>query len=301
MRQFLTLATGLAVTLSTAAHAATLDQIRERGSLNACVAMIDEKLVDKSPKNCTEDCGFSGLIIEQVNAFAESLGGLSVSLIEVGWSEQFENESGEVVQSAAYRPRLLADGSCDLFVSNLTVLPWRLRKMNIVPLFQSRMIVMVNAARVGEFADLRALSGQTAAVLQDSSFQSWIDARNQDTFQDNPIAVSPIVLGETFDHVADGTADFAISDADIAVLAMKTRPSDIAPVFAVGDTQDIGWGVSHNAPALAQQVAQFFDASRSDPASQVNLIWQRWFGVTIPEFEALVSALPGDQASKSDP
>ncbi len=301
MRRILTLATGLVATFSTAVHATSLAQIRERGSLNACVAMIDERLVDKSPENCTQDCVFSGLIIEQVNAFAESLGGLSMSLKEVGWSEQFENETGEVVQSAVYDPRLLADGSCDLFVSNLTVLPWRLRKMNIVPLFRSRMIVMVNAARVGEFADLKTLSGRTAAVLQDSSFQEWIDARNLDTFQDNPIAIAPILLGETFDHVADGKADFAISDADIAGLAMKTRPSDVAPVFAVGDTQDIGWGVSHNAPALAQRVAQSCDASRSDPTSQVNLIWQRWLGVTIPQFEALVSALPGDQASPPGP
>lgn len=296
MRHAACLLIGLLAVFAPALKAATLDEILERGTLRACVALIDPRLIDKSPRDCSSDCAYSGLIIEQVTAFAQSLGNVSLDLREVGWSEQFADKDGDVDRERDDEPWLLAQGTCDLFVSNLTILDWRLRKMNIVPLFQSRMIVMVRAERASEFPDMMSLGGQTAAVLPDSSFQSWITARNGDVYSDNPIKSLPIELGETFDYVENGTADFAFSDADIAVLAMKVRARDITPAFSVGATQSIGWGMSRGAPGLRQQVKQFFEASRADPTSPVSLAWRNWLGVTIPEFEALVRSLPGDPA-----
>lgn len=284
-----------------AAVAGPLAQVMERGSLRACVSLIDPRLISKSPKDCAEGCDYTGLIIEQVDAFAQSLGDVSVDLRDIGWSQQFANANGVVDLAGTYSPQSLSDGSCDLYVSNLTVLEWRTRKMDIVPLFQSRMIVMVKAERVLEFEGLASLAGRTAAILPDSSFQKWIVDRNIDTFADNPVRMTVVPLGQTFDRVADGSVDFAFADADIAVLAMANRPGDIAPAFAVGPEQSLGWGVSRDAPALRARVEQFFAASRANPNSSVNLAWHKWLGVTLPEFEALVRALPAADSAKAVP
>lgn len=284
---------GLALAVSAgAATAETLPEILARGSLRACVATIHPALVRRVPDGCTENCAFAGLVVDQVRAFVETLDDVAIDLREVGWTEQFADAGGTVTVDGTYTPELLADGSCDLYVSNLARLPWREKMMTIVPLFESRMIVLVQSERAGEFPTLEALAGRVVSVQPDSSFHTWVLARNEDIFRDNPLRILEVNPDAPMDDVAAGRADFTLTDADIAVFAMNERPADIVPVFSIGDVQALGWGMARDNGGLAQAVATFFAAQRADTRSALNQAWVAQLGLTIAEFEALARALP---------
>lgn len=284
-----------AIAIVNVAAATTLQSITNRGVLRACLAPIDPALVRITPEQCQSDCEFSGLVVDQVRAFANTLPGVELQLIEVGWAEQFENNEGIVEKATSYTPRLLQNGTCDIYVSNLSQLPWRGTKVSIVPLFQNRMIVMIKPQNVAEFPDLRALAGKTASIEEQSSFHTWLIERNAADFNDSPITVQLAGSNAPFDQVVSGDIDFTITDADIAVFAMKSRPALLTPAFAVGPIQQLGWGVEIGATQLQESIANFFHHQRADVNSPLNKAWIAHLGITINEFESLVQSLPATE------
>ena len=272
--------------------AATLEPVSGSRVLRACLAPIDPALVRVAPEGCETDCEFTGLVVDQVRAFADSLIDIEVQLVEVGWAEQFENNHGVVDKPAAYTPRLLQDGSCDMYVSNLSVLPWRETKVAIVPLYQNRMIVMIRSKREADFPDLQALAGKTAIVEEQSSFHSWLLERNAELFYNHPVTIQLADETPPFDLVASGLFDFTITDADIAVFAMKNRHKGLTPTFAVGPIQQLGWGVSTDNTDLQTLITDFFQQQRADIDSPLNKAWRSHLGITINEFESLIQSLP---------
>lgn len=277
-----------------AAQAATLAELEARGTLRVCFSAIDPALVRVEPEGCTDDCQYVGLLVDQVAAFAETLDGVSVMHKSVPWSAQFADVTGQVHRGQSYLPHLLASGACDLFVSNLARLPWRLRKMDIVPLFESRMIAIVRADRQTEFETLESFAGKSAAVTLESSFHTWLLERNAGEFASEPVRIAPLNGRDPFELVHEGEADFTLTDADIAVLSAKAFGSELVPAFAVGPVQELGWGLDPEDTELRMAVETFFKEQKSASRSSLNQAWQRSLGVTISEFEALVSALPGE-------
>ncbi|TNF18305.1 MAG: transporter substrate-binding domain-containing protein [Rhodobacteraceae bacterium] len=274
------------------AAAGTLDDIRARGELRACIAMIDPALVRREPEGCEAECGYAGIVIDQVRAFAATLPDVTLDFVEVTWSSQFADAAGQVDTSSDETPALLANGTCDLYVSNLARLPWREKMMTIVPLFESRMIVLVRADEVSRFSDFDRLAGHSAAVQSESSFHTWLLAANETVFRDNPIRIILSDLDEPLDLVRQGVAEFTLTDADIAVSVMNESAPTLAPALAAGGVQQLGWGMERRASELQAEVAGFFAAQRADPDSALNEAWRASIGVSVAEFEALVRALP---------
>ena len=292
MRRLIAVSLALAASPPGPASAATLAEIEARGTLRACISLINADLARTEPAGCTDDCRFEGLIVEQVRAFAESLDGVELELIPIGWSEQFEDAAGVASEDGEGTPARIADGSCDLYVSNLARLDWRERRIAIVPLFENRMIVMVRASEAADYADLTALAGKTTSVQAQSSFHGWLLDLNAGLLADDPVQLNLSGPDAPFNEVAEGLTDFAVTAADIAVLAMNDAERSLAPAFAVGAVQELGWGMDREAVDLQARVAAFFDDQRRDPASPLNRAWIAQLGVSIAEFEALIRALP---------
>lgn len=293
--------TAFALLWAGAAQAGTLAEIEARGDLRVCFSAIDPALVRVEPAGCTDDCQYAGLLVDQVEIFAETLNGVSVTHKSVSWSEQFADATGQVRRGQSYLPHILASGACDLLVSNLARLPWRLRKMDIVPLFESRMIAIVRADRQTDFKTLESFAGQSAAVTLESSFHTWLLERNAGEFASNPVRILPLEGRDPFELVHEGGADFTLTDADIAVFSVKAFGAELVPAFAVGPVQELGWGLDPADTELRMAVEAFFKDQKSDSRSALNRAWQRRLGVTISEFEALVSALPGEPVVDGSP
>ncbi len=287
----------LGLVLTTPAEARTLAEIEARGELRVCFSAIEPALVRVEPEGCTVNCQYAGLLVDQVALFADTLNGISVVPKSVSWSDQFSDETGQVQREESYLPELLASGACDLLVSNLARLPWRLRKMDIVPLFESRMIAIVRADRQSEFTTLDSFAGKSAVVSLESSFHTWLLERNMEEFTGNPVQVVPLDGRVALDLVFQDKVDFTLTDADIAVLSIPAYGADLVPAFAVGPVQELGWGVDPADKELRAAIEMFFADQKPDPRSALNRAWQQHLGVTIPEFEALVNALPGTQAA----
>lgn len=275
---------------ATAAAAASLEQILERGSINICVALIDPLLTRVEPEGCTAECRHAGVIVEEARAFAAALG-VEPRFRTVAWSEQFADASGEVRREASYTPALLADGTCDLFVSNLARLPWRLTKLEIVPRFDSRMIALIRADDADRIRHIDDLEGLTIGVAEQSSFHSWVLEQNSSIFAARPIRIVPANGQEPLAALLRGEVDFVLTDADIAVSSLRSWAPELQVAFAIGPVHQIGWGLAHGSPALKDRIAAFFAAEKAQPSSTTNRAWMEAFGVSLAEFDALVRAL----------
>ncbi len=280
----------LVVAWTTAAAAASLEQILERGSIRICVALIDPLLTRVEPAGCTADCRYAGVIVEEARAFAAALG-VEPRFRTVEWSAQFADASGAVRREASYTPALLADGTCNLFVSNLARLPWRLTKLAIVPRFNSRMIALIRADDADRISRVEDLQGLTIAVAEQSSFHSWVLEQNRSVFAARPIGIVPATGEEPLAALLRGEVDFVLTDADIAVSSLRSWAPEVQVAFAIGPVHEIGWGLAHGSPALEARIASFFAAEKAQPSSTTNRAWMAAFGVSLAEFEALVRAL----------
>lgn len=280
----------LVLSWATAAAAAPLEQILERGSIRICIALIDPLLTRVEPAGCTADCRHAGVIVEEARAFATALG-VEPRFRTVGWSEQFADASGEVRREAGYTPALLADGTCDLFVSNLARLPWRLTKLEIVPRFDSRMIALIRTDDAERIRRIDDLEGLTIGVAEQSSFHSWVLEQNSSIFAERPIHIVPATGQEPLRALRRGEVDFILTDADIAISSLRASASEVQVAFAIGPVQQIGWGLAHGSPALEERIAAFFAAEKAELSSPTNRAWVDAFGVSLAEFDAMVRAL----------
>ncbi|MGR3500919.1 hypothetical protein [Pseudaestuariivita sp.] len=279
--------------LASTAFSGTLQEIQARGTLRACFAPIHPSFASVAPAGCTEDCRFSGLHVEQARAFAKALG-VTLDPSMHPWQSQFEDAGGAVRMGDTYVPRLLADGTCDVLPSNLARLPWRLKMMEIVPLFSSHMIAVIHEDDRDRFSRVAHFAGKRTAVVPGSSFESWLMARNLDVFAQDPVELVPLGGRGALEMVADRSVDFSITDADIAVLTARVEESSLLPAFTVGPVQELGWGVSKDSVELQQALARFFAAQRDQGRSTINRAWIEYLGVSINGFEALVGSLSSD-------
>ena len=254
------------------------------------MALIDPLLARVEPEGCTADCRHAGVIVEEARAFAAALG-VEPRFRTVAWSEQFADASGEVRREASYTPALLADGTCDLFVSNLARLPWRQTKLEIVPRFDSRMIVLIRADDADRIRRIDDLEGLTIGVAEQSSFHSWVLEQNSSIFAERPIRIVPASGQEPLRALLRGEIDFILTDADIAISSLRAAASELQVAFAIGPVQQIGWGLAHGSPALEERIAAFFAEEKAELSSATNRAWLAALGVSLAEFDAMVRTL----------
>ena len=204
---FFVVIAGLTTSYPHVIQARPFAEIQQTGELRVCLAPVHPAIVNVEPADCRSDCRFSGAAYDTALAFVATLkGDIKPTFRRVDWDEQFFDENQLTVQEASYTPALLASGDCDLYPSHLTVTDWRLKKLVIVPLFQSRMMVIVNKARREQFQTPADLAGKTTAVTKDTSFHSWLQAQNQGPFADNPVQITLVGMGESLSAVDAGRA-----------------------------------------------------------------------------------------------
>lgn len=281
-----------AALLAAPAFARPLDEIKTSGELRICFVPLHASLVVAEPEGCTTDCTFSGPAADHAAAFADTLPGVRPVYRAIRWDQQFWNAQGQTVREAEYTPALLADGTCDLYPNNVTRIAWRETKLAIVPYFRSRMMVIVGQGAKEAIRAPGDLAGRMAAAEPGTSYLTWLEQANADTYSEAPVQITQMPLKEALKAVESGAQDFTLLDADMAIWTVRNQLKNAAVAFPVGPQDEIGWAMRREDLDLQQAVTDFFAAQRGDATSEFNRIWQRHFGISLSKFEKLIDTLP---------
>lgn len=271
--------------------ARSLEQIKTTGEIRVCIAPILPAYAVLLDPGCRDDCRFSGPVHREVMAFVRYMGNtIRPVLRSVEWDEYFQDATGRTDREAAYTPRMLATDYCDLYAGHLTRNEWRLKKVDFAILFPSRMMVIVNHSKKGVLKNADDLAGKTAAVEKDTSFHTWLMEKNKTAYAHNPIVMKLMSTDESLAATERGEVDFTLVDADVALWRQSHTFRHVDVAFPVGPVDEIGWAFRREDGDLRDAVQNFFDTQASDGTSELNRIWKEDFGVTLPQFKALINA-----------
>nr|WP_233410981.1 transporter substrate-binding domain-containing protein [Rugamonas sp. CCM 8940] len=277
--------------MSATAQARSLAEIRRSGELRVCIASDHPASAVFEPAGCRQNCKVSGNVAEQTGAFAKAIGKRVKPKFErLYWDEQFFNQDGRTVREASYTPQALASGKCDLYPANLVQNEWRLKKLDFVILFPSRLMAIVSRQKAAQIKGVADLAGKLAGVNRDTAALNWVEQQNRGAFAANPVKVDYLLSPALFSAVDAGAVDFILIDADIAIWAGAHQLKHASVAFPVGPTDLIGWGFRKDDKDLQKAAQKFFDDSRRQPDSALNQIWKRHFGRSLTAFIDLMAA-----------
>ncbi|MCX7217978.1 transporter substrate-binding domain-containing protein [Undibacterium sp.] len=273
-------------------QARSLEDIYKSKELRVCIAFLSPAHGSTEPANCRENCKLSGPIYDEIQAFTNSLGrDVRGKFLRINWDEQFFNKVGKTIRETSYTPELLATGQCDIYPNNLTKNEWRLKKIDFVVLFPSRMMVISKQGLESQMRSLLDLAGKKVAVEKNTSFHTWIQEQNRAPLANNPIQIELMSSADSLDAVDTGKVDFTLLDSDMAMWSARHQLKNATVAFPIGTTEEIGWAFRKEDKDLQAAAQNFFDQQRKNSDTELNRIWKKYFGRTLNEFVALMMSM----------
>lgn len=264
--------------VSTGSCLADLPEIKKRGYIKFCY--FARFNVDTVPDHRGPD-------YDLAEAFAKAIGLKAVGK-RVKWEEFYENEQGQVVKEATYTPRLLARGDCDFFATSMTVIDWRLTKMDIPAIHSARIMVMVRQESGDSIRSVADLGGKQTVVTRETTLHALMLELNSTVLKTNPIKIRTGSLGGTTHELLAGNVDFIFMDTSQGLQFLKENPGKVKLTFPVGPNQALGWGFAKYDPLLQRAFQRFVERERSQPQSEMNAIFRKYYGVSVDEFQSVV-------------
>lgn len=251
----------------------TLEEIRKTDELRICVAGSSYEL-------------YTAMAL----AFAEHLG-VSPRVKQLdSWDQQFQNDKGVTDKDAAYTPYLMDSGECDCYPNDVVKNEWRLKKLDFVILFRTRMVVVVHKDNQPGYTEVAALAGKKAAIQKWTSYHSWLEAQNARARLSSPVRIQFMTTNESMQAVDAKSVDFTIIGADGALNWTRNRVKNLVVAFPIGDTTEVGWAFRKRDKDLQEAVRRFFDAQAA-VGSRFDDIWKEKVGISLSEFNVFISAL----------
>ena len=250
-----------------AASARSLAAIEASGTLRLCVAGAS---ADFYAHNGLALARFLG-----VKAQVERL---------ANWDTQFENGDGLIDTAATYVARRLADGSCDVFPNDLHVVAWRQSKMDLLPYYSTRKVVVARRDLRPQLRDIGDLKGLRAAVQKGTAYDTWLQDENAGRLAAQPVTIAYFPTDQAMRAVAEGSADFTVVGSEGAFRWMRSDLDRLDIVFPVGEAVAVGWGMAPQASDLRARIAAFFDANRH-VGSDLDRAWHKHYGVSLMEYQ----------------
>jgi hypothetical protein len=256
------------------AVARTLEEVRASNELRICVAG-------------------SSAAFYQANgeAFARHLGVTAVVTPLKTWDDQFKNRDGQMIRDGRYLARPLENGECDLFPNDLHVLDWRLTKMDLVPYYTVRKMVIAQQRLRQSVRSPADLAGLRAAVQKGTSYDAWLNAENATTYSSKPIQIAHHPTLESVQRVSQGLADFTVTGSEGAFKWIRSGEyENLDLLFPVDDIVSVGWGIAPSAGDLRQALQRYFDDSLR-VGSALDRSWQRYYGISRTEYKFFEQSL----------
>lgn len=279
---FLCRACFVLLTLVGTAQARSLVDIRATNQLRVCVA------------------GSSATFYrENGEAFARRLGVEPVVVTLKSWDEQFVNREGRLERDQRYVARLLENGQCDLFPNDLHMLDWRLSKMDIVPYYIVRKMVVAHQRLRSTVKVPKDLAGLHAAVQKGTSYDNWLTQQNETTYQAKPVLVEYFSTADSVQRVSRGLADFTVTGSEGAFKWIRSGEYDnLDLLFPVDDIVSVGWGLSPSASDLREALERYFDDSLR-VGSDLDRSWQRYYGISRTEYRFFEQSLDTEAVERA--
>jgi membrane-bound lytic murein transglycosylase MltF len=251
----------------------SLDEIRKTNELRICVAGSSYEL-------------YTAMAL----AFAEHLG-VSPRVKQLDtWDQQFQNDKGVTDKEAAYTPALMDSGDCDCYPNDMVKNDWRLKKLDFVILFRTRMVVVVHKDNQPAYTGVADLAGKNAAIQKGTSYHSWLETQNAGPRASDPIQIQFMTTDESMQAVDRKSADFTIIGADGALNWTRKRVKNLVVAFPIGDTTEVGWAFRKKDKDLQEAVRRFFD-SQAVVGSRFDSIWKEKVGIPLSEFNVFITGL----------
>jgi membrane-bound lytic murein transglycosylase MltF len=255
------------------AWARSLEEIRKTNELRICVAGSSYEL-------------YTAMAL----AFAEHLGVPPRVTRLDSWDQQFQNDKGVTDKEAAYTPALVDSGDCDFYPNDVVENEWRLKKLDFVILFRTRMVVVVHKDNQTAYKGVADLAGKNAAIQKGTSYHSWLEKQNTGPLASNPIKIQFMTTDESMRAVDAKTADFTIIGADGALNWTRNKVKNLVVAFPVGDTTEVGWAFRKKDKDLQEAVRRFFN-SQAAVGSRFDDIWKEKVGIALSEFNVFITGL----------
>lgn len=222
-------------------------------------------------------------------SFARSLGVTPVVTVLKSWDQQFHNLVGATEKEITYEAALLANGECDLFPNDLHMLDWRRTKMQLIPYYTTRKMVIAHRSLAAHLTQLSDLAGKKAAVQNGTAYEAWLVEQNETGFKDSPITIELYPTSESMQRVADQRADFTIIGAESAFKWVRGNLESLDLLFPVDAPVQVGWGISSAAGDLHDAVVAYFVANKR-VGSDLDRAWQRQYGISLMEYQLYESS-----------
>nr|CRH04557.1 conserved exported protein of unknown function [Candidatus Magnetococcus massalia] len=259
--------------LSSPAEARNLSAIQHSGELRLCVTGLQ-----------AERYAAMGRVL------AESLGVRAAVRRLERWQEQFKNRYGGF--SIHSNPKLLESGECDLFPNDLLIPPWRQKGVALVPLFTTRMMVVLNSQSFSRIKQQKDLAGMRGVVPRQSCFHNWLQQLNRGSMAHKPIKLQFLSTHDALLAVGRGEADFTLLRAESLKMLDGKKYPDVVPAFPVGLMQQASWALHRQDHDLQSQIRSLF-TQQTQHGSQFDHIWQRHVGVPLSSFRLYIATTVG--------
>lgn len=248
-------------------HARALVDIRASNELRVCVAGSS-----------------ADFYTANALAFARYLG-VSATVVRLArWDQQFENAAGVVDLPGRYVAQPLASGQCDLYPNDLHMLDWRRTKMDMVPYYTVRKMIVANQQLRSTVKQPADLAGLRAAVQKGTSYDDWLTAQNATSFRDKPVAIGYFPTAESMRRVSLGLADFTVTGSEGAFKWIRGDTlQNLDLLFPVGELEKVGWGIAPSADDLREALAGYF-ADSLRVGSELDRAWQKYYGISRMEY-----------------
>jgi two-component system sensor histidine kinase/response regulator len=251
-------------------------EIQQSGTLRICVAGSSAPFYQ-----------FNG------EALAKFLGLRAQVTVFQKWDQQFANTEGVVVKEATYIADPLASGSCDVYPNDLHALPWRAIKMELVPLYTSRKVIVANR-QVKSMASADDLKGLTAAVQEQTAYDTWLTEQNKTRFANAPVRINYMPTAQAIAAVASHKADFTVIAAESAFKWVRADLDNLDLLFSVDTPVAVAWGIHPHATGLRSRIEAFFKES-ARVGSALDRSWSKQYGISFMEYQLFDAAQPSGE------
>lgn len=260
------LAAALLVLAALPAQGRTLAEIWRTGEMRICVAGSSADYYQTNGED-----------------FARDLGVQPRTTVLKSWDQQFHNADGVTVMDGNYEPALLVSGECDLYPNDLHMMAWRRQKMNLVPYFMTRSVVVSRPDLRSVLQRPEDLAGHVAAVQAGTAYETWLREFNASLPKDRAITIQTAPTAQSIRRVAERRADFSVVAAESAFRWVRDDLQNLDLLFTVGDTTEVGWAISRDAADLREALEKYF-ADSHRVGSRLDLSWRKNYGISLAEY-----------------
>lgn len=181
-----------------------------------------------------------------------------------------------------YTPDLFGRG-VDLYVDTITVLPWREKLLDFIPVFPTRLVAVTRKGE--ELSDRAALAGKRISIIPGTASEDALLALEGEI----GTTLDIIRVQEVQDEarmVAEGRSDVTVQDANVAILHLKEW-KNLSISLNLSEKQSLAWAASPQDPVLASLVRKYL--KHAEDRGILDRLWRDYYGITLLDYMWLIA------------